>query len=175
MPGPTFLDGQRVTLRPVERDDTAFLQRGWTDPDIRVPIGMRHPQNQAQVEGRIEEWIESDDSLTLFVCLDDDPIGEVTVRDLDRTRPELAYWIVLEHHGQGYGSEAVSLVIDYIFESFEKRGVMAHCFDTNEGSQALLESLGFTEEGRLREHRFVEGEYVDAVIYGLLREEWLDE
>jgi len=33
-------------------------------------------------------------------------------------------------------------------------------------------SLGFTEEGRIRKDRFIDGEYVDTVQYGLLRREW---
>ena len=175
MPGPTFIDAERVTLRPVERDDAEFLQRGWSDPAVRVPLGLSRPNNQAQVEERIQEWIEGEDSVTLAVCLDGKPIGDVTVKDLDDTRPELAYWIAPEQHGEGYGSEAVSLVVEYVFDTFEKRGLVARAFASNEASRALLEKLGFVEEGRLRDHRFVDGEYVDSIFYGLLREEWVED
>lgn len=175
MPGPTFLEGDRVTLRPLERDDVAFLQRSRNDPEIRVSLGMQHPKNEAQVEETIEKWIEGDDSVTLAVCLDEEPVGEVTAMHLDWTRPELAYWLLPEHHGEGYMTEAASLFLDYFFETFEKRGVTARTLSTNDASIGLLETLGFTREGRLREHRFVRGEYVDAFLYGLLREEWVEE
>jgi RimJ/RimL family protein N-acetyltransferase len=38
----------------------------------------------------------------------------------------------------------------------------------------LLDSLGFTEEGRIRRDMFVDGAYRDTVLYGLLREAWDD-
>ena len=175
MPGPTFLQGERVTLRPVERDDAELMQRARTDPEIRVPLGLQQPKNLSQTEEDIEEWVEGEKSVNLLACLGENPIGEVTAMHIEWTRPELAYWILPEHHGEGYGSEAVSLFVDYIFETFEKRGLVARVFHNNEGSRSLLEKLGFTEEGRLRESRFVSGEYVDEVIYGLLREEWAEE
>ena len=175
MPGPVFLHGERVTLRPVEHDDAALLQRGHNDPAVRVPLGMRSPTNEAQIEERIEDWVEGNDGVNLLVCLDEEPIGQVDVMHHDWTRPELAYWLLPEHHGEGYMTEAVSLVIDYFFETFEKRGLAARAFSSNDASRGLLERLGFTEEGRLREHRFVGGEYVDTIFYGLLREEWVEE
>lgn len=172
MPGSTFLEGERVTLRTIERDDIEVVQRSRNDPEVRVPLGLTHPQNETQVEESFEEWIESEESISLCVCLDEEPIGEVSIMHLDWTRPDLAYWLLPEHRGEGYATEALSLLLEYFFESFEKRGVTARVFETNSASSTLLERLGFTEEGRLREHRFVEGEYVDVAFYGLLREEW---
>ena len=36
----------------------------------------------------------------------------------------------------------------------------------------VLEKLGFSHEGTLRNNQFVKGAFVDDVIYGLLRREW---
>ena len=66
----------------------------------------------------------------------------------------------------------MSLVVDYVFRTFDVPGVGAGVYDYNDASRGLLESLGFTEEARLRRDRFVDGEYRDSVRYGLLREEW---
>lgn len=175
MPGPVFCDGERITLRPIERDDAEFLQRAINDPDIRVPLGMSHPENLQQIEEGFEEWVESDESINLLVCLDDEPIGDVTVMHVEWTRSDIAYWLLPEYHGNGYASEAVSLLLDYLFENFEKRGVHARAFEFNDASRGLLESLGFTQEGCFRKNRFRRGEYVDEVVYGLLREEWVED
>ncbi len=48
----------------------------------------------------------------------------------------------------------------------------AEAYDFNDASRGLLESLGFTEEGRRRKYMFVDGAHRDMVQYGLLREEW---
>lgn len=174
MSGQTFLEGERVVLRPIERDDAEFIQRSRNDPEIRVPVGVSRPQNRHQVEAHVEERVENGGGVNLLVWVDEEPIGEVGFKHLRRNRPELVYWLIPEYHGEGYGSEAVSLFVDYFFETFDRRGLVARTFDSNDGSIGLLESLGFTQEGRLREHRFVRGEYVDEVFYGLLREEWIE-
>lgn len=167
-----FLSGERVSLRPVERDDAAFLQRSSTDPRIRVPLGANEPWNAHQTESFIEEVVEKGDGVSFVVEADGEPIGLVAVKSLEPVRPELVYWFLPEHHGQGYGTEAVGLLVDHVFETYDCHGVSAGAFETNPGSQALLRKLGFSEEGRLREDRFSGGEYVDLVNFGLLRREW---
>lgn len=82
------------------------------------------------------------------------------------------YWLVPEVHGDGYGKEALSLVIDYVFRVYDRPAVGAGVYGFNEASRGLLDSLGFSEGGRTRKDRFVDGEYVDTIQYGLLRKEW---
>lgn len=102
-------------------------------------------------------------------------IGVVSVEDADWKRPELGYWLVPEVHGEGYGTEAVALVVEYVFRSYETPAIGAGAFDFNDASQGLLESLGFSEEGRRRKYMFIDGEHRDMLQYGLLREEWLEQ
>ena len=172
MPGAAVLRGERVTLRTVERDDAEFMQRASSEPELRIPLGFSHPHNVAQVEDSFEDWIEIDDAVTLLVYLDEEPIGSVRVNKLEWTRPILSYWLVPEYHGEGYANEAVSLLVDYFFDTFENRGLYAFAFEFNDASCGLLEKLGFQQEARLRKDRFMNGEYVDSIHYGLLREEW---
>lgn len=179
MPGATIERGDRVTLRTVESEDVAFLQRGCTNPEIRYPLASR-VRTRDEIEAALAE--SGDDRL--LVCLDDGagpgapeadetrPIGVVTVEDVDWKRPELSYWLVPEVHGEGYGSEAVALAVDYVFRTYGAPAVSARAFAFNDASRGLLESLGFAEEGRLRKFMFVDGAHVDCVLYGLLREEW---
>jgi RimJ/RimL family protein N-acetyltransferase len=106
----------------------------------------------------------------------------------------VAYWVVPEHQGNGYVSEATGLALDYAFEERRLAKVFAHVLVPNEGSWHVLEKLGFQREGRQRKESFVDvrettlsssaaqqnakrsedGERVDTYRYGLLAEEWLD-
>lgn len=178
MPGAQIQSGKRVSLRTLEREDISFLQRGFTNPEIRYPLGNVVHKNLDQVEERYED----ENDLPFLVCIDDDDrsqsdggvrrIGVVSIRGVSWHRPELAYWLVPDVHGEGYGKEAVSLVIEYVFRVFDTPGVGADTYDFNDASRGLLESLGFAEEGRSRKFRFIDGEHRDLVHYGLLREEW---
>lgn len=183
MPGARITTGERVTLRTVEREDVPFLQRGTANAQLRYPLGSRL-MNQGQVEREI-----LDDSTDQFlVCLDGENagpgqpaegnvnrIGVVFVEDASWRRPELVYWLVPAVHSDGYGKEALLLVIDYIFQVYDHPAVGAGVYEFNEASRGLLESLGFTEEGRIRKDRFIDGEYVDTIQYGLLRREWREQ
>ncbi|WP_158057666.1 GNAT family N-acetyltransferase [Halorussus halophilus] len=172
MPGPVYREGDTLALRTVEREDEEFVQRAHNDPAVRVPVGLSHPENGTQVESYFEEKVENEACVNFVASVDGTPVGQVVAMDLDRTRPELSYWLLPEFHGEGYATEAVSLLIEFCFETYDVRGLYAQAYAYNEASWKLLERLGFEREGRLREDRFVRGEHRDTVHYGLLREEW---
>ena len=59
---------------------------------------------------------------------------------------------------------------------FRVRGLhkgSAECDARNAASARLLERVGFTREGCLRQQTFLKGEWTDDLIYGLLATEWL--
>ncbi|WP_128478645.1 GNAT family N-acetyltransferase [Halorussus pelagicus] len=179
MPGAYVQRGERVTLRTVESEDASFVQRAGTNPEIRYPLG-----NPVMTRATHEERIEDDGDDRFLVCLDGDDadpatddenvtrIGQVDVVDADYKRPELGYWLVPAVHGEGYGTEAVALALDYVFREYDTPAVGAKAFDFNDASRGLLESLGFETEGRCRKYMFVDGDHRDMIQYGLLREEW---
>lgn len=179
MPGAIVTSGERVTLRTVEAEDASFVQRALTNPELRYPVG-----NPVVTRGELEERQDGDDDADRFVvCLDDgDPgavdaddltrIGQVNASDMSYRRPELGFWLAPEFHGEGYGAEAVSLLVDYVFRQYDVPAVEAQAYDFNDASRGLLESLGFAQEGRLRRFMFVDGAHRDMIQYGLLREEW---
>ena len=189
MPGARITSGERVTLRTLEREDLPFLQRAYANPELRYPLGTPLKNREG-----LEEWIDDDGADRFLVCLDGGagedvplpsseepprgepveettPVGAVFVEDADWRRPELVYWLAPGVHGEGYGREAVSLVVDYVFRTYDAPAVGASAYDFNDASRGLLESLGFSEEGRIRKDRFIRGEHRDTIKYGLLREE----
>ena len=182
MPGPRVARGDHVTLRTLERDDIEFLQRVSTNPQLRYTVGA-----PLRTRDEAESFYETSEKDRFLVCLDEDSadpghpeadavrrIGVLTVGDADWRRPELGYWLLPEFHGEGYGHEAVSLLVDYTFRTYDHPAVGARTFADNDASRGLLDSLGFTEEGRIRRDMFVDGAYRDTVLYGLLREAWDD-
>ncbi|WP_411968593.1 GNAT family N-acetyltransferase [Haloferax sp. YSSS75] len=168
----TVVEGERVALRPVERDDAGLVQRSTTAPEIRIPLGAPKPQNHAQATEFIETTVEEGDNVAFVVEADGEAVGFVMVEIREYGRPELVYWLLPEYHGQGYGTDAVGCLVDYVFRTVDCHGLQAVTFDFNEASRGVLERLGFTNEGRLREAAFVDGAHVDVLRYGLLRREW---
>ncbi|MXR50505.1 GNAT family N-acetyltransferase [Halovenus sp. WSH3] len=174
MPGPTFIDGAQVTLRTIEEEDLPVLQRYVNDPEVWRGIGRSDPVNAEQEREFFEDVVCDDGSVQLLVCAEGEAVGTVGL-DLDQRAVqsgELGYWIAPEHHNQGYGSDAAALLTEYGFSQRGCHRIEARVFEFNDASQALLESLGFREEGRRREATFIDGEYQDILRYGVLAEEW---
>jgi RimJ/RimL family protein N-acetyltransferase len=72
----------------------------------------------------------------------------------------------------GYGTEAFSMWIDYLFTHLDVVRLGISTWSGNERMIRLARKIGMVEEGRIRKARMVRGEYFDSVKMGLLREEW---
>lgn len=73
---------------------------------------------------------------------------------------------------KGYCTEAVEIMVDYLFLSKDMVRIQAHTDVRNIVSQKVLEHAGFRREGTIRKSSFVRGEWRDMFLYSILREEW---
>lgn len=171
MPGPVYLSGTEVNLRTIEKEDIDFLQEALTDPEMWEGFGAPGPRNRMEMEERFEE---QNTGTALLICRDESPVGGVRLVDVDERwgNAELTCYVVPDSQGRGVASEACRLLIDYGFEYLPISKIVARTFETNQASQKLVESLGFTQEGTLREHVYHGGDFIDFEIYGLLEDEW---
>ncbi|MBE7512709.1 MAG: GNAT family N-acetyltransferase [Anaerolineales bacterium] len=80
---------------------------------------------------------------------------------------ERGYW------GQGFGSEAVDLLVGYAFRELNLNRVGLYVFDHNVRARRAYEKVGFTQEATLRESAFRDGERYDIHIMGILYREWV--
>ncbi len=174
MPGSVFIEGDDVNLRTIEEEDLPFLQQAVNDPRVWRAIGWPHPVNAAQEETFFEEQVCDREKVNLLVTVSEEPVGIVSLQAFNHElgRAELGYWIAPEFHDHGYGSEAAALLVTYGFDQRALNRIEARVFEFNDASQGLLESLGFTHEGTLRERQFVDGERQDVLWYGVLADEW---
>ncbi|MGQ3412477.1 GNAT family N-acetyltransferase [Natrinema sp. LN54] len=174
MPGPVFLDGDRVTLRPIEEDDLEFLQTQINDSRIWRAIGQSRPVNGEQEREFFENVICGDDTVNFLITADSTPIGTIGLHSIEweTRKAEIGYWIAPDHHGRGYGTEATERVVRYAFDQLGLHRIAARVFEFNEPSKRLLEKAGFTQEGVHRDGEFIDGEWQDVYWYGLLENEW---
>ena len=77
-----------------------------------------------------------------------------------------------EYWGQGYGTEAAGLALDFAFQELNLHRVQATVFRYNQRSVAMCERLGFQQEGVYREFIHRDGKRHDMLLYGLLRHEY---
>ena len=100
-------------------------------------------------------------------------LGMISARPSDEPgRGDVGYWLGKPYWGQGLMREALTAVLDLCFGEFDQVKVEAEIFITNSRSKRLVESLGMQLEGTIRSSHLKRGQWVDAHIYGILREEW---
>lgn len=85
---------------------------------------------------------------------------------------EIGYAIISDERRKGYCTEAVRILIDYLFLSKQIIRVHADAEIANVASRKVLENAGFIKEGLLRKFYFRDGEWRDSFLYSILREEW---
>jgi len=87
----------------------------------------------------------------LAVMLDEEPIGEVVLKKIDRVQRHCTLGISLrsdEYKNNGYGTEAEILTLKYAFDNMGMETVYADSLLSNLRSRHVLEKVGFHETGR---------------------------
>jgi ribosomal-protein-alanine N-acetyltransferase len=74
--------------------------------------------------------------------------------------------------GRGYAVEAARKIIDWAFNELNVHRVVAFCHADNAASVRVMEKLGMHQDGRLRETRWLRGQWWDEYVYSILEREW---
>jgi RimJ/RimL family protein N-acetyltransferase len=90
----------------------------------------------------------------------------------DPRQVEIGITVSPGHQGQGYGSEAVVGILDYLLGPLQKHRVYASVDPRNKPSVALLKRVGMRQEAHLRQSLWFKGEWVDDMVFGILETEW---
>ena len=78
----------------------------------------------------------------------------------------------MEHTGKGYGTEAIQLVLAFVFEELRLNRLQLEVYSHNLRGIRAYEKAGFKQEGILREALFYNGQYSDEIIMSVLRSEY---
>ena len=171
-----ILQGERVRLRPVEERDLPNFVRWLADPEVTRWLGDLEGAPSLEDE---QEWYENkrgDPDNVLWAI--DGPggrlIGTIELRVSPRQRrAEMGVAIQDKTQwNQGYGTQAVGLVLDYAFDDLGLNRLQLTCDEDNARAIRCYEKCGFQREGLLRQHRLVEGRFGNTLIMSVLKEDW---
>ena len=176
---PPVLDGELVVLRPLRAEDADAMWEMLSDPE-----GMRMTGTTATfTRDQIDEWCATvggrpgrqDWAITHE---SDEYLGEIVLNEIDdhSANANLRLSLGPGHRGRGFGGEAIELVLAHAFgdppEALGLHRVGLDVLSINPRARMLYESLGFLTEGRLREsHR--DGDFwCDAIVMGMLEDDY---
>lgn len=171
--------GPRIDLRPLRRSDAPSLCKYARNREVSrwtyVPHPYR-PEHAEQFLKMVSVWKRKKLATHFGIVWREtgEVIGVVGLFDIDlrNRRTEIGYWLGARFRGKGIASEAVSLAVNYCFETLNLHRVFAHVFIGNTASERLLLRLGFQWEGMERESRLRRGRWMDATLYAVLKSEF---
>jgi UDP-4-amino-4,6-dideoxy-N-acetyl-beta-L-altrosamine N-acetyltransferase len=172
-----FLVGSRVYLRPLEASDAERVAGWFNDPDVRRNLKTHRPMSHAAEEKFIAN-IGSDGSEVVLAIVEresDEHIGVIGLHQIDARSRHGMFGIAIGKKaawGRGFGSDALATFVRHAFETLNLHRVWLQVYDTNPRAARCYEKVGFRREGVMRQHQYLDGKYVDAIVMGLLREEW---
>ncbi len=176
---PREIVGRRVTLRRHVPENLAAVSRWYRDPEVaRLTRYQTRPMPREEVERFFQTRLLEPDSVAyaIHVRLTDRLIGLTTFSALDADNGSVLFHITLGERdvwGQGYGTEATSLMLAHAFERLGLHRVGLSVFSFNDRAIRSYEKAGFRIEGRLRDAIVRDGRYWDEIQMGALRPEWL--
>lgn len=87
---------------------------------------------------------------------------------------EIGYFFRKDKWGRGYAAEASAPVIDFGFSSLGLHRVWGKCHSENKGSARVMEKLGMSYEGTMREHAWMGDHWRSSLLYAVLDREWAE-
>jgi len=172
-----FRIGTKVYLRPLDREDAPLLQTWINDPEITRTLAFYRPVNRTFEEEFIATVNQSEHDVVLGIAITqtDALIGATGLHQIDYKNRHANFGINIGEKtqwGNGYGTEATYLMVQYGFETLNLNRVRLLVFENNPRARRAYEKVGFKQEGVLRQDRFHEGRYWDTITMAMLREEW---
>lgn len=173
------IETARLILRPFAASDAPAVYEHVKEWDVAsTTLNIPHPYEPSMADS----WIRSHaisaaagDGFTLAIIDRESGglIGSISLRlSPPHDRGELGYWVGRPYWGRGYVTEAAAAVMKYGFETLGLNRIEAHYLSRNPASGRVMQKLGMTWEGRMREHVKKWGQYEDVEACSILRREY---
>ena len=172
-----------VYLESLTIGDADSIAENANDQDVARGVGMSHfphPYSRSDALAFIEYatimFAQGKEAHFGIRLGDGTLVGVLGINRLDHEnkRCEIGYWIGKRYWRNGYGRDAVRLLLRFGFESLSLNRIEAIVFAFNDASKKLLLGLGFESEGVMKEYAAEGDAYVDGELFAMLRRNYKD-
>ena len=172
--------GEKVALGPLRRDLAASYARWMNQLEVRRGLdqmGIATPESQEKwVEENIEKGAMRAPQVvefTVYDHTDSAPVGTAGLLDIGHANGTAEFAIVIgERRGQGLGTEATRLVLDFAFSVLHLRNVLLEVLEWNAAGLKAYERAGFRRVGVRRGAVMSRGRPTDIVIMDAVPEDF---
>lgn len=172
-----MIKGTTVYLRPVEDADMESMFRACQDEEILYMTGTRHSFTQDQITSSYQQFRNDPTRYDFAICLLNtaEIMGDLAILDIDQDNKKAGFRISLHRTNalnKGYGTEAVQLAQRFAFEELQLNRLELEVYSHNIRGIKAYEKAGFKKEGTLRQSLYLNGNYSDEILMGMLQEDY---
>ncbi|KKN03186.1 hypothetical protein LCGC14_1110180 [marine sediment metagenome] len=171
-----FIKGESINLLPFNLDNIKLYIKWENNPKVRKYSRNIFPITAAEKKRILESESKKRIIFEIWYKNEKKPIGFAELNDINWNNRRAEIGLLIgepEYWNRNLGTEAGKLLIDYGFKELNFYKIFTAIFSPNVGSWRCAEKIGMTREATLKNHAYIDGEYVDDYRYCIFKEEWL--
>ncbi len=174
------LQSTNLNIRTLTKEDNSSLFNLYSNTEIQKYTDIDLLKSLGDTQKLVSYYNEEIDHqnlifLGVFSRATKDFLGTISLFNIDHKHSfaSLGFQLVKDYWGRGIMHESLEHFIKFVFEELSFHRIEAQTYTGNERSVNVLNRLGFTREGQLRQNFLIEGKYEDSYLYSILRTEFL--
>ena len=174
------LETERLILRKFNENDYVGMYENWaSDENVTKYVSFNPHKDCNETKDFFKEWINdyNNGSYNWVVELKENHeiIGNISVIEISKKHNncELGYVFGSRFWGNGYATESLRTVLEFLLKECDFHLVEAKHHASNPASGKVMEKAGMKKDGVLRERRknkIING-YDDLVVYSIVKED----
>ncbi|MCR8658701.1 GNAT family N-acetyltransferase [Paenibacillus endoradicis] len=178
-----FWQDDQVRLRAIGADDWESCYMSDFDTPARrfLECAIELPPTIAGAKKFTEENADfsSTNGRIMFTIenLNGDSIGGINLNSIDQRNGTFSIGIVIDkqYRSKSYGTRAMNILLKYAFLERRLNKFNDYVLEGNEGSAKMMKKLGCVQEGVRRQVVYMNGQYLDFILFGLTKEEFIEQ
>jgi RimJ/RimL family protein N-acetyltransferase len=176
--------GKKVILRSYEMSDLDVIMKHWNNWGLRRYLGYALPISRLSEEEwlrntcKLDPWKDGRVNFAMLDKVDRNLIGSTGLFNINSQARLAELGIAIfdtENFGKGYGTDALRVNLWVAFHILNLHSVHLKAVGFNKRGIRAYEKAGFKHAGVYRDGAFLEGQYHDAIVMDILREEFLEQ
>ena len=169
------LHGKHITLRALEPEDLNFLFNAENDASFWEVSGTQTPFSkhllQKYIENAHQDIYEAKQYRFVICNTKDIPVGMIDLFDFNPQHKRVGVGILIlkKYQNNSYGTEALELLIDYVFTFLGIHQIYANITTDNINSIRLFEKFNFTKVGVKKDWIYSSNKYKDECLFQLIK------
>ena len=171
-----LINGEKVSLRPISREDTPLIVAWRNKPSVYRHFIFRQPFTPPLHENWLRTKVDTGQVIQYIILENPSrrPIGSVYYRDVDLVNESAEYGIFIGEEdclGRGLGTETARLFTRFGLDVLKMHRISLRVLGGDDLARRSYEKAGFVTEGVFKDMVKLDGEFRDVTMMAIVNKE----